>query len=162
MQAINTILSQKKNSVLYGLPQTGISCFLKNHASVDLYLDFADGDVYRKFVLNPDFLIVLLADTITTVVLDHFIDIDPIIEVIQKVISKKQKIHFIIVTQKHDIKKLKSLDFDLCFILPENSQSQDSNSGFALSYYTYGHLNGVLYNPSPILKLNEIDRKSVV
>ena len=161
MQAINTILNQKKNSILYGLPQTGISYFLKNHASVDLYLDFADGDVYRKFVLNPDFLTVLLADTITTVVLDHFIDIDPMVEVIRKVISKNQKIHFIIVTQKHDIKKLKSLDFNLCFILPESSQSQDSNSGFALSYYTYGHLNGVLYNPNPILKLNDISGELV-
>ena len=161
MQAINTILSQKKNSILYGLPQTGISYFLKNHASVDLYLDFADGDVYRKFVLNPHFLTSLLADTITTVVLDHFIDIDPMVEVIRKVISKNQKIHFVIVTQKHEIKKLKSLDFDLCFILPESSQSQDLRSGFTLSYYTYGHLNGVLYNPSPILKLNDISGELV-
>ena len=161
MQALNTILSHKKSSIIYGLPQTGISYFLKNHASVDLYLDFADGDVYRKFVLNPDFLTVLLADTITTVVLDHFIDIDPMIEVIRKVISKNHKIHFIIVTRKHYIKKLQSLDFNLCFILPESSQSQDSSNAFALSYYTYGHLNGVLYNPSPILKLNEISGELV-
>ena len=76
-------------------------------------------------------------------------------------ISKNQKIHFIIVTQKHEIKKLKSLDFSHCFILPESSQSQDLRSGFALSYYTYGHLNGVLYNPSPILKLNEISGELV-
>ena len=161
MQAISTILSHKKNSILYGLPQTGISYFLKNHASVDLYLDFADGDVYRKFILNPDFLTVLLADTSRTVVLDHFIDIDPMIEVIRKVISKNQKIRFIIVTRKHDIKKFLSLDFDPYFILPESSRSQDSSSGFALSYYTYGHLNGVLYNPSPILKLNDISGELV-
>ena len=161
MQVVNAILNHKKNSILYGLPQTGISYFFKNHPSVDLYLDFADGDVYRKFVLNPEFLTVLLADTITTVVLDHFIDIDPMIDVIRKLISKNQKIRFVIVTQKHYIKKLKPLDFDLCFILPESSPSQDSSSGFGLSYYTYGHLNVVLYNPNPILKLNEISGELV-
>ena len=161
MQAINSVIKYRKNSVLCGLPQTGISYFLKNHASVDLYLDFADGDIYRKFVLNPQFFNVLLVDTITTVVLDHFIDIDPLVQVIRKVISDNHKIHFIIVTQKHHVKKLKSLNFENCFIPPESSHSLDSNAGLSLSNYTYGHLNGVLYNPSPILRLNEISGELV-
>lgn len=161
MQAITAILKHRKNTILYGLPQTGISYFLKNHASVDLYLDFADGDVYRKFVLNPEFLRVLLVDTIATVVLDHFIDIDPMVEVIRKVISNHQKIQFLIITQKHEVKKLKSLHFELNFIQPESSHALDSTGGLALSYYTYGHLNGVLYNANPILRLNEISGELV-